>query len=119
MSMTKRYLEQLSVQMGFGGEINDEVLTFGKTAVDESYVAPSLMDTVEVATCVGCNNSFCYKPSELHSTPDLCRNCATIALEDGLSSYNEFLSTSAVSYYVSAFGTAIPFPTEPPEGEAE
>ena len=36
MSMTKRWLEDISVDMGCEGEINDEVIAEGKRQLEES-----------------------------------------------------------------------------------
>ena len=36
MSMMKRWLEEISVDMGYGGEINDEVMAEGQRRLDET-----------------------------------------------------------------------------------
>lgn len=41
MSAMKRYAEQVSVEMGFGGEINDEVLAEAQRRLDETEVESS------------------------------------------------------------------------------
>ena len=37
MSLMKRFAEQVSVELGFGGEINDEVLEEAQRRLDQSH----------------------------------------------------------------------------------
>lgn len=46
MSRTKRWLEELSVEMGFGGEITDEVMAEGKSRMEGSERADDPIDLV-------------------------------------------------------------------------
>jgi len=107
MSLMKRYLENLSVELGYDGAITDEVM-----AIADRHIHPERVIDVEVATCVGCGNDFCYDAKELSSVPDLCKQCATIALEEGFSGYVHFVNAPSIPYYVNDRGEAIPLPEE-------
>ena len=121
MSMMKRYLEQLSVDMGFGGELNDEVFQAGERKMyreleaGKELVEETEMEEIVACTCVGCGATFCADKEQ-----DLCKGCASIACEAGCESYREYLNEPNTPFYVDATGVATPFPTEPPsENEAE
>lgn len=126
MSMMKRWLEDLSVEMGFDGAITDEVMAegarrmnentedFDDSGVTEEGEAEAEHGEVEVATCAGCSTDFCYTTSEHKTVPDLCKSCATVALEEGLTAYAGYVTSPDPPYYVSTFRTAVPFPTETP-----
>jgi hypothetical protein len=105
MSMMKRYLENISVEMGFGGAITDEVLAVSTNRFSHAE------DDIEVYECIGCGDEFCAPANMKH---DLCKNCATIACEEGFTSYADFLVEPPVPFYVAVMGEAVPTPTEPP-----
>ena len=125
MGMMKRYLEDLSEQMGYEGEINDEVMAEAERTFDVGEPRNELMlqhatelpvnlSAVEVVKCAGCGNDFCAPADGKH---DLCKSCAVIACDAGCDSYADYVNEPNLPFYPATTGDAVPFPTDHPHNE--